>query len=298
MTWGEVGNPGSLRQGPFPPGSPLDPIPVDEVWRPCDDMVVGSLRQGQRTDAPVLGIGLGGGASLDMSIPQNIQQLVGNTADSGGAFRQGRAPVGNVGSGQAPGGSGHAVWKGRPSQYHDAQGAGRSEIGASWIDFHRQRGGAEFRGDRACWRVKGLMAAVPTGSGDLGLMVKLENDQNAIKTGIGAGLLLRPNADNTVTFYARAVGGGGLTFSDECPIDLDVSDFNMYEYRFLGATADQPAILKVLINDLLMFQVDYESGLLPGGAYNVWYGSRAGGRLYVAMMGVNIKAGPTEDSTI
>lgn len=298
MSWNESGLTGSLRQGPFPPGAPLDPIPVDEVWENCPDQVVGSLRQGARTIAPNLGIGLGGGASLDLSCPENIAQLLVNGISSQTVSRQGRSVYAGVGSGQAPGASGHAIYKGRPCAWQEAQGSGRSEIGISWIDFHRQRGGAEFRGDRACWRIKGLMAFEPSGSGDIGLMLKLETDTNAIKTGTGAGVLLRPDTNNVVTFYARATSGGGLTHSDALPIDLDVSDFNMYEYRLIGATDDQPAIFKVLINDILLVQEDFESGLLPGGAMQCWFGTRAGGKMYTAMMGVNIKAGPTEDSLL
>lgn len=285
---------GSLRQGRQPDGDPLADLPIRNDWEACPDQVQGSLRQGVRAIEAGFN-GLGAGRTLDVSWPPPFL-LTTTTNSPGTAVVSRQGVLGDEGTveGQAPGVTAGRVWKGRPA-YRMSATTGIVLRNVTTIDVHTGVGGADLRGDKAFFHAKAILAAEPAGGGDIGLHLKLDTSNGSVMLGPTAGMILRPNADNTVTFAARAVEGGALTIQETCPIDIDVQDFNAYMFRWSPATFGLFAVLEVLINDQLQFRYQYDDdALLPTGVLTVVVGSRGGGRCYVPPMGVNVAAAPAK----
>lgn len=302
MAWDEsTERKGSLRQGPHAPGAPLPAIPLGTDWENCPDMAVGSLRQGSRAGASGFTTGQGAGRMVDATFPPTFNQATfnGPRIDIQSRFGMVQSPL-FVAAG-FPGDAVGQLYKGRACLAFRSNGGGLMELGGSntiRLDVPRETGGPKDKGDLACWRIKAILAFAPAGSGDLGLELTRGTDGHVILQN-GAGFALRPGTDNIVMFYSRPVAGFPYGISDPCPARLDVTEWNCYEFRLIGATDVNEAVLRVLVNGEVQFTYGLDEATMPQSLTLMpRIIARASGTCYVAIGGVNISAGPDERSML
>lgn len=290
---------GSLRQGPRPGGAPLAPIPVNQSWEPCPDVPTGSLRQGGRSQgfADPLRRGRGAGLTYDHNHPEPLRfQETTNTAGTNYLGRQGLIFAMGLTSAQAPGVTTGVEYKGWACYKMKALTGRQVILGGMCADHHRQRGGARHRGDFANWRARAILAFEPAGSGSLGMEMVQGTDEFGVVGSIGAGLALRPDTNNVVTFYAKTTTSGGFTYSEALDYSLDVSEFNCYEMIGVGATDNEEAFLLIRINGDEVLRLPYGDALLPAGPLTQQVGTRGGGTVYVPPMSIHLGMAPSYEA--
>lgn len=259
----------------------------------------------------------GGGRSLDLTYPDNVSRIPG-TVGMGTSWinRQAYSAVAigtETGFGVPPAGTGWTTYRGRVCYKQMGQnlpGAGGffSTGGGNFaIYFPTLRQGASvYSEDFRCWRVT-LICAIDTitATGGCGLEVGPNNALD-IRTGAAVGFALGPSqvAQNRANLLIKQTGVG-ITVNQEIAIG-DSFDYNMYEMRFIGATATKDGIFKAFINGTQVFSGNWGAGtqfcnLIEAGAggFRVSTGNRnQNGATYTAQCGLTISAGPTEASLL
>lgn len=289
---------GSLRQGDQPDGPPLDDLPIGNNFEACPDRPIGSLRQGGRTNLDTnFTRGRGAGRTLEAVYPLTQMYVDGNSPGIAPMSRFGQPNAVQITVGQAPATNVPVLYKGRMAFAMSAV-AGIAQVAGPFVAWPSRKGGARHKGDFSCWRFKLLAAAAPAGGGDLGMWLTMEQNGASFLPGTNAGFALRAAADHSITFYSRANVSVGFQISDVCPIITDVTEYNVYDLRITGATDDQDAKLRVVINGLEQFVYSFGDGLLPEGLMQVSIGSRGGGTLYVPPGGALVAAAYDENSLL
>jgi hypothetical protein len=293
----EKGDIGSLRAGPQGGVPDRSDIPLNNNWDECADTVHGSLRGGGRNGLNSdFSKGRGAGRVLDVSWPMP-GTLFGSTSGSGESYtRQGFHQSLLVGVGQSPGFSAVEYYKGRVAVKYVA-GSGRAYQGGPIFHPVQEANGPEVETDAFCWRVKAILAFNPLlGAGDTGLWFVRAGDDSAFMLGTSRGFAIRPVSATTVQLLSRTAIGVGFQMSDELDIVIDVSEYNVYEARFIGGSEAVPPQVKVYINGVLVNTYGYD--FLPTGPMVPYVGSGGGGTNWLAIGGLNMAAARDEASLL
>lgn len=295
-SWTSAGTTGSLRQGETPGGVPEAPIPINNSFERCPDMALGSLRQGTKGDVNFnFTKGRGAGRTREAIFPVNDALLTTNTQPSGTMLSRFGVIDTLAVAGQSPGATAILEYKGRAA-YKFSAVTGRTALLGPYMNFAMFKGGGAFKGDLACWRAKAIMAFEPSGGGDLGLMITRDGGTSVLTNPATDGFTLRADATGAVTFYSKI--GGATLISDACPAQIDIAEWNCYEFRMIGATDIADAQLKVLINNELQFQVNWGDNLLTTGILEVIVGTFSGGTMYLPVGGCCVAAAVDEASLL
>jgi hypothetical protein len=259
----------------------------------------------EQTISPII---RGAGRSLDMSYPAPQIQVEGNNA-IGIEWTNRQAytiwDMGTVtGFGAPPAGSGWKMYKGRIAhrQTGDGVSGGFYLTGSNFtITFGQNKSGAgAYADDFRCWRVT-LIAAFDggVGTGDTGLEIGPALNYD-IRTGTPPGFRLGPGSAANTLLQIRRNGGGAFTV-DQQVAALDVTEWHMYEMRFIGATDKNDAIFRAFVDGAQVASFSWGAGtLLPFFAngssfgYMIGVGNRGTSGVYTAMNGLSVQAAPTE----
>lgn len=140
--------------------------------------------------------------------------------------------------------------------------------------FQTQKAPFSLQGidDFWCWSVSAILAfdAIPGAvTGDLGLVLGVGVNLNKptrgrIISGNFAGIMVGPTNTGVTGVRIRQTDGAGLSFSQNTPTQPDQTQFNKYEIRLVGPTADGEARVKIFINNVQQFSLSYGAGtVLP-----------------------------------
>jgi hypothetical protein len=159
----------------------------------------------------------------------------------------------------------------------------------------------------ACWRIVAILAFdAGLGAGDTGLEIGAGfQSQYNIVSSVTPGFRVGPGSLTSAVFQVKQVAGGAFTINQTLINTLDVTDWNAYELRFIGATDKRPALVKVFVNGQQLASASWGPGtLLPawGNGSSIGYGFGVGNRgatgTYLSHCGVQIQAAPTEDALL
>lgn len=262
----------------------------------------------EQTISPIL---RGAGRALDMSYP--APQLFADANASPGIQWINRQSYESWDQGTitAFGGAASPNWtmyKGRIANRMPGSGvSGQFYLTGSTfaILFPQNRSGRTlYNDDFRCWRICYIGAMDGgVGTGDTGLEIGPGLNYD-MRVGTPPGFRLGPGSANDVRLSVRQNGGGAFTI-DQVVANVDVTEWNMYEMRFIGATAQNDAVFRAFVNGVQVFSASWGAGtLLPGFAngssfgYMVGIGNRGTTGVYFAINGLTIQAAPTEASLL
>lgn len=247
----------------------------------------------------------GAARTLDWTYPSPQIQAAGTVAVGiQWINRQGLAilDTGTVtGFGIPPAGSGWTLYKGRMA--HRQTGSGTSggfyRTGGDFaIYFPTLAEQAKFNDDFRCWRIVAIMAFdLGLGSGDTGLEISPSGFNYDIVVGTPPGFRIAPFSPTEIGLQVRQNGGGAFTVNQVVASGLDITEWNAYEIRFIGATRDADASMQAFVNGRRVASFSWGAGtLLPGFAngtglgYMIGVGNRGATGTYIAQCGLQVSA--------
>jgi hypothetical protein len=196
------------------------------------------------------------------------------------------------------------VYKGRQAYKQTGDGTSGgyyTTTSAFTMYFPQDRQPVAFQEDALCYRVTAIVAYdLGIGSGDVGLEVGASNNYNII-TASAPGFQMAPVSATHFGVRVRQNGGGPLTVDKVIPIVVDIREWNMLEFRFLGATVFNPAAFKAFLNGVPVASYAWGPGtLLPAWAngtvtgYSIAVGNRGAVATYIASCGLAVASASTE----
>lgn len=250
----------------------------------------------------------GGARTIDRTYPSPQTQIFGNVAvgiqwlDRQGLSIQDEGTV--TGFGVPPQPSQWMMWKGRQAFRFSGSGASGSFYltgGNFAVFFPQNRGGGSFVEETRCWRITMLAAFdVALGAGDLGLEVGPGLNYDMV-TGTPPGFQIAPTGAAAFGVRVRQNGGGAFTVNQALPGVYDITEWNLLEMRFIGATDTTDAVFKTLINGVPLTSFNWGAGtLLPDWGngitlgYSIGVGNRGATAGYLAACGLSVNAAATE----
>jgi len=196
-------------------------------------------------------------------------------------------------------------YKGRVAYRFSGTGVQTNWIGLSNASFQfpQEKPTVTFQDDYRCWQISAIMAFDSAGPSDIGLSVGPAMNFDVVLNG-QLGFIVMPLSLTTVGVKVRKTAGP-FSIEQTLKTNFDITQWHLYQMRFIGATQTTEALFKVLIDSTPLFQASWAGGLLPGftaGAsaigYGVALGNRGGAGAYLPMAGWNIAAAATEAGLI
>lgn len=254
----------------------------------------------------------GAARTLDVSFPSGILQTLTNSSFSTSFLNRQTVVAATMGANSSNGGTSQWTYhNGRVCYRQSGTGANvnyfksDSTFGISFPTLKSGVGGT-YRDDYRCWRVMLTIAY------DLGVVTSMDNgleigpmtDFNVVTANID-GIAYQPSGPTSFAVLMKQ--GHVITYNADVVTGVDITQFNTLEFRIIGATATNDAVVKAYFNNVLRQSWAYGAGsVLPnlvdgsggGIGWNVHFGNRQSPATYIASAGLRIIAAATEDGLL
>jgi hypothetical protein len=220
-------------------------------------------------------------------------------------------------TGAPPAGDGMQIYKGRPTIAITSSAATGRILLPNFAGINRPltmpfqstrgTGDTSLVDDFRCWSASVILAfdAIPGAvTGDIGLVIGAGTRFN-IRTPANqfCGMEIGPSNTGVISVFIRQHDLGAVTFNQATPDQPDMTQFNSYEIRMIGATALADGQVQFLLNGRVQFALPYGAGtVLPDQNEGVFWGFTPGignfealaatTRMYIAPGSFVIKAAP------